>query len=153
MRAVYRQVGSIRNLGRWSGRGLPSTIARMFALAAASPIHVVVTPARPTPAQAVTVEFTAPSTVSDGSRWYAVSISAPEPSSRCENNEETDTTVARRGRRVRLVLRPVDKGRWCDGEYTGEIDLERRIRCDDRIDDGSCYEPRRIAGFSFEVAE
>jgi hypothetical protein len=152
MGAVYLQVGSIRNLGRWSGRGRPSTIACMIPLVAASPVHVVVTPARPTAAQAVTVEFTAPATVGDGTRWYAVYIASPEPSSRCENNEESDTTVARRGRRVRLVLRPVDKGRWCRGEYTGEIDLERRVRCDDRIDDGSCSEPRRIAGFSFEVA-
>jgi hypothetical protein len=112
----------------------------------------VVTPAEPAPTQPVTIAFTAPSTVDDGSRWYSVSVTAPSRSSGCEFYEETTTTSAHKGRRVSVVLRPVDKGRWCAGEYTGEVNLESRTRCGDRIDEYTCSDDRRLAGVHFTVA-
>jgi hypothetical protein len=120
--------------------------------AAALLTAIVVTPAQPAPTDPVTVAFKAPAAVADGSRWYDVEVTAPERHTDCEHHEATDATFARKGRRVRLVLRPVDKGRWCPGEYTGAVYLNRRVRCDDRIDDGECYLDRRLGIVRFTVA-
>ena len=101
---------------------------------------IVVTPAQPTPTTPVTVSFRAPAAVGDGAGWYALTVLSPSRRSDCEHHEEAEVTVARKGARVRVTLRPVDKGRWCVGDYTGTLDLDRRVRCDDRIDDGACYD-------------
>ena len=113
---------------------------------------ITVTPARPQPADPVTVSFRAPATVGDGSRWYTVSVLSPARLSDCEHYEEVSATFAHKGRRVTLTLRPVDKGHWCAGAYTGAVYLDRRVRCDDRIDDSTCYDDRRIGSVRFDVA-
>jgi hypothetical protein len=111
----------------------------------------VVTPAHPEPSQAVTVSFVAPVAAGDGSRWYDVEVTGPKRSSRCEFYEEAEATVAAKGQKVTLTLRPVDKGRWCDGEYIGTLTLQRRSACDDRIDEYLCYDEKRLAAVRFTV--
>src|SRR3954469_14246312 len=88
---------------------------------------VVVSPAQPAPTQAVTVSFTAPAAVGDGSRWYSVSVTAPSRAAGCGSYEETTTPAAAKGARVTLTLRPYDKRRWCAGRYVGALVLERRV--------------------------
>jgi hypothetical protein len=125
-------------------------LACAFGLAAPSNAPVV-TPAQPAPTQAVTVSIKAPVNVGDGTRWYEVEVTAPSRSSACEFYEMADATTARKGRRVQLILRPVDKGRWCPGEYTGTLTLQKRVRCDDRIDEDICTTERRLAAVRFTV--
>jgi hypothetical protein len=111
----------------------------------------VVTPAQPEPSQAITVSFMAPVAAGDGSRWYAVEVTGPKRSSKCEFYEEADATVASKGQKVALTLRPVDKGRWCEGEYIGTLTLQRRVACDDRIDEYTCYDEKRLGAVRFTV--
>jgi hypothetical protein len=114
---------------------------------------ITVTPAQPAPTQPVTVSFRAPVTVGDGSRWYEAEVRSPQRHSDCEYYEDTVATLARKGRRVVLTMRPVDKGRWCAGAYTGTVFLNRRVRCEDRIDENTCFDNRRIGDVRFTVAE
>jgi hypothetical protein len=113
---------------------------------------ITVTPPQPAPTQPVTVSFRAPVTVGDGSRWYEVDVLSTVRHRDCEHSEEASATTAQRGRRVTLTLRPFDKGRWCAGAYTGTVYLNRRVRCDDPIDDGTCFDDRRVGSLRFSVA-
>jgi hypothetical protein len=112
---------------------------------------IVVTPAHPAPTDPVTVSFKAPVAVGDGSRWYDVDVTAPVRDRRCEHYEAAEATSARKGQRVTLTLRPVDKRRWCAGDYVGTLYLNHRVRCDDRIDDGTCYLNRHLGAVRFRV--
>jgi hypothetical protein len=114
---------------------------------------ITVTPAQPAPDQPVTVSFRAPAAVGDGSRWYDANVRFTQRRRDCEYYEEVTTTVARKGRRLRLTLRPVDKRHWCAGTYTGAVYLSHRVRCDDRIDEYTCYADRRLGDVRFTVAE
>jgi hypothetical protein len=125
------------------------TLLLLAALAQA----ITVTPAQPSPNDPVTVSFRAPATISDGSRWYEADILSARRERGCEHYEETTATLARKGRRLTLTLRPIDKGHWCSGAYTGTVYLNRRVRCDDRIDTANCYDERRLGGVRFTVPE
>ena len=62
-------------------------------------------------------------------------------------------TYAPIGRRVKVVLRPVDRFRWCRGVYRGEIQVHRRTGCGEQgLDRGTCSTSGRAAArFSFMV--
>src|SRR4051794_2779707 len=114
---------------------------------------IVVTPTHPTPTTPVTGSFRARASVAPGSGWYALAITSSSRSSGCEHSEDADVTVARKGARVRVTLHPVDKGRWCVGDYTGTLKLDRRVSCDETIDEGACFSEHRLGILRFTVSE
>jgi hypothetical protein len=86
--------------------------------------------------------------------WYTVEVVSPVKRNDCEYQESSTVSYAPRGKKVAVVLRPVDKFRWCAGVYRGTVHLDRRIGCGQPGPDlGPCsVKGPMVARFSFTVA-
>jgi hypothetical protein len=121
-------------------------------VAAMAAVRVSVTPLEGTAKTKFTVSFVVTRKVS-GDSWLTVAVLSPIRQNDCENAESAAVTYAPKGRRVTVVLRPVDKLRWCPGVYRGDIHVEHRIGCGGAgLDEGPCStNGATIARFSFTV--
>jgi hypothetical protein len=119
--------------------------------AAGQRVSVTVEPATPGPTTPVTVGFVAKQSPNPGNAWYGVAVTSTTRDRSCEYSEAAQIAPAQAGKRLKVTLRPVDKGRWCTGSYVGEVTYERRVTCGDRIDDGICSEPTSVGRFRFRV--
>ncbi len=119
--------------------------------AAGQRVSVTVQPATPGPTTPVTVSFVAKQSPDPGTAWYGVGVTSTTRDRSCEHSETAQIAPAQAGKRSKVTLRPVDKGRWCTGSYVGEVTYERRVACGDRIDDGICSEPTSVGRFRFRV--
>jgi hypothetical protein len=122
-------------------------------VAATAAIRVSVTPVEGTPRTKFTVSFVVDRKVT-GDRWLTVRVNSPVSRNDCENVESRDVTYAPKGRRVNVLLRPLDKGRWCPGVYGGDIHVEYLTPCGGAgLDEGYCSRNGATVGrFSFSVA-
>ena len=119
-----------------------------MALAAVSP---TISPRSGTTRTPFKVSFVADRNVS-GYQWYSVEVRGPREATTCEYLEGADITHARRGRTVSVVLRPIDRRRWCTGRYRGEVYVVRRVPCGQPTpEEGHCYRARTLAVFAFRV--
>ena len=114
-------------------------------------VSVTVEPGTPGPTTPVTVSFIAKQSLDPGTAWYGIEVTITTRDRSCEYTEAAQIAPAQAGTRLKVTLRPVDKRRWCAGSYVGEITYERRVACDDRIDDGFCTEPTSVGRFRFRV--
>ena len=121
-------------------------------VAAVAAIRVSVTPLEGTSKTKFAVSFVVDRKVS-GDSWLTVAVLSPIRQNDCENAESAAVTFAPKGRRVKVVLRPVDKLNWCPGVYLGEIHVEHRIGCGGAgLDQGPCStNGATVARFRFTV--
>lgn len=121
-------------------------------VAATAAPRIFVTPAKGKPTTKFTVSFVVDRKLS-ADRWFQVSVRSPVRRRDCENEETAVISYAPTGRRVDVVLRPVDRGRWCAGLYEGLFEELRRDRCEGPgIDMGTCsIGGPVVVRFSFRV--
>ena len=120
-------------------------------VAATAALQVSVTPAKGKPTTKFTVSFVVDRKPS-ADRWIQVAVLSPVRRRDCENEETAVITYAPKRRRVDVVLRPVDKRRWCVGRYEGLVEPVRRERCEQPgIDMGTCSVSGPVFRFSFLV--
>mgnify|MGYP006353012265 CR=1 FL=1 len=119
---------------------------------ATAAVRVSVTPLEGKPRTKFTVSFKVDRKLT-GDRWFVVSVVSPVRRRDCEYEESAVVSYVPAGRRVNVLLRPVDKFRWCPGTYGGEIQVHRRTGCGEPgIDQGACSTSGRPAArFSFAV--
>jgi hypothetical protein len=130
---------------------LATALVAAAGAAAGQRVSVSVEPATPGPTTPLTVRFVAKQSPDPGSAWYGVEVTSTTRDRSCEYSEAAQIAPAQAGKRLKVTLRPVDKGRWCTGSYVGEVTYERRVASGDRIDDGICSEPTSVGRFRFRV--
>jgi hypothetical protein len=124
-------------------------VTSAIALAA---VPVTVSPADGPPKTNFTVKFAVDRELSS-ERWFTVEVVSAVKRNDCEYQEASAISYAPKGRRVAVVLRPVDKFRWCEGVYRGTIHVDHRIGCGQTgLDLGPCSERGpTVARFRFTV--
>jgi hypothetical protein len=115
-------------------------------------VPVTVSPNHGSPTTKFRVDFDADKQLS-GDRWYTVEVVSAVTRNDCEHQESAAVSYAPKGSHVAVVLRPVDKLRWCEGVYRGAIHLDRRIGCGQPGPDlGPCsVKGPTVARFTFTV--
>lgn len=88
-----------------------------------------------------------------GYRWLSVSVVSDVERNDCEHQEEARISYAPKGKRVTVILEPIDKLRWCPGVYRGEVRLDSRVGCGEPgIDKSTCSRYGSVVSrFSFTV--
>ena len=127
------------------------TLVTASAMALAA-VPVTVFPNHGSPTTRFRVDFDADKQLS-GDRWYTVEVVSAVTRNDCEHQESAAVSYAPKGSHVAVVLRPVDKLRWCEGVYRGAIHLDRRIGCGQPGPDlGPCsVKGPTVARFTFTV--
>jgi hypothetical protein len=115
-------------------------------------VPVTVSPNHGSPTTKFRVDFDVDRQLS-GDRWYTVEVVSAVTRNDCEHQESAAVSYAPKGNHVAVVLRPVDKLRWCEGVYRGTIHLDRRIGCGQPGPDlGPCsVKGPTVARFTFTI--
>jgi hypothetical protein len=127
------------------------TLVATSAIALAA-LPVTVSPNHGSPTTKFRVDFGVDKQLS-ADRWYTVEVVSAVTRNDCEHQESATVSYAPKGSHVAVVLRPVDKYRWCAGAYRGTIHLDRRIGCGNPGPDlGPCsVKGPTVARFAFTV--
>jgi len=129
---------------------LTATALLVAAAPAGAKVHPAVAPATGKPSSTFKVGFKADRTLPSNA-WYEVDVTSTSRRPGCEYWENAVISHARKGRPVGVRLSPVDKHRWCAGDYKGTVSLARRTPCGDSLDDYVCYDERVLGRFRLHV--
>ena len=108
---------------------------------AATTLPVTVLPGVGSTTEAFTIAFTTDRDLSP-SRFLEIKVVSAVRRPSCEHTEFADITYARKGQRIVVVLRPIDKSRWCPGIYRGTVGRwVRASHCGKGVDNFPCTSP------------